>query len=383
MPHHPDRLIQPGRGFRLRALPILAPVLRQGLALLAALALAACSQIGSLQRVPTLPPTFAIPTEALPTATPSPIPPNAPMGTRSGSPTLESTSTETPLPATLTTAEVSETQSAATLSAFIQTQLETLGKPTLSPTPCPSSGCKTATSTRTPRISRTPTLTSTAIFPAAYIQITWPGPLSKVVSPIHLQSSTHTGPNATLQIELLGEDGRILYRQVYRSSADDVTYYNLNLPIDYEIPGVAEAGRLDVTVMDAAKRLVAEKSLNLVLLAMGDEEVNPPDDGMTSIVIRQPYVYQLIKGGTLHVQGLVRPMNDSALFAELYTDDGKLVGSRQFSTADQPLGVYRPFSVDIPYTVTQQRGVRLTISQQGDKIAGVILAESVLVWLEP
>jgi hypothetical protein len=198
-----------------------------------------------------------------------------------------------------------------------------------------------------------------------------------------VEASTHTGPNGTIQVELLGEDGGILYRQVFRSTVDDVTYYNLNLNIDYEIPGVAEAARLQISVVDASNRLVAVASCNLVLLAMGDEDINPPDDGVDSIVIRQPYSYEDIKGGTLHVEGLVRPLNNSPLTAELYTDEGKLVGSLEFSTDELPLGVYRPFEVDIPYTVTQQRSVRLTISQQGDPIPGVILAESVLIWLEP
>ena len=193
MPDYSDRLNQPGA--RRCGLSCLATGLRHGLVLLTSLALAACSQIGSLQRISTLPPTFAIPTAASPSATYSPLPP---------SPTLEFTATETALPATLTTEEVSQTLAGATLDALIQTQLATLGGPTLSPTPCPASGCTTPTSTRTPRFSPTPTLTPTPVFPNAYIQITWPGPLSKVVSPIHLAASTRTGPNGTLQVELLG-----------------------------------------------------------------------------------------------------------------------------------------------------------------------------------
>ena len=348
--------------------------IRQSLSLLIGLALAACSQISSLQNVSTLPPTFAIPTQGAASATASPTPP---------APTLELTATDTQMPATLTTAEMAQTQAADTLAAFIQTQLETLAQASLTPTPCPARGCTTPTATRTPYRSPTPTLTPTPIFPAAYIQITWPGPLSKVVSPIHLLFNTHTGPKGVLQVELIGEDGRILYRQVYRSTSDDLTYYNVDLPVDFEIPGVAEAARLQVSVVDASQRLVAVSSINLVLLAMGDEEVNPPDDGVAAIVLRQPYLNQLITGGKLHVEGLVRPLNTSPLQFELTTDDGKLVGSRQFSADAAPLGAYQPFSLDIPYTVSQQRSVRLTVSQQGDKIPGVILAESVVVWLEP
>ncbi len=372
MPSPSDRLTQPGRGRRRGPrLPAfrMAFWVRLGLALLVGLSLAACSQIA------TLPPTFAIPTTALPASTSSATPTPAP--------TLQPSSTETPPPPTLTTAEVSQTLSADTLQAFILTQMQTLEMPSPSATPCPLSGCASPTPTRTPPLSPTPSLTATPTFPAAYIQIHYPGPLSKVVSPLHLEASTHTGPNGTIDVELLGEDGGILYRQIFRSTIDDVSYYNLNLNIDYEIPGVAEAARLQVSVLDAAKRLVAEASYNLVLLNMGDEDINPPDDGVASIVIHQPSVYADIKGGILHVEGLVRPPNNSALTAQLYTDDGKLVGARQFTTQELPLGVYRPFALDIPYTVTQQRSVRLTIYQEGDPIPGAILAESVLIFLEP
>ena len=45
---------------------------------------------------------------------------------------------------------------------------------------------------------------------------------------------------------------------------------------------------------------------------MGDENLNPSDDGNESIVIRQPTTWQTIKGGTLHIEGLVRPLNEKS-----------------------------------------------------------------------
>lgn len=126
MPSPSDRLTQPGRGRRRGPrLPAfrMAFWVRLGLALLVGLSLAACSQIA------TLPPTFAIPTTALPASTSSATPTPAP--------TLQPSSTETPPPPTLTTAEVSQTLSADTLQAFILTQMQTLEMPSPSADPLP------------------------------------------------------------------------------------------------------------------------------------------------------------------------------------------------------------------------------------------------------
>ncbi len=293
------------------------------------------------------------------------------------------TVTRTLLPPTLSTEEAGQIEASLTLDAYIQTHLATLEMPTATSTPCPESGCTTPTFTRTPYLSPTPTLTFTPTFPMAYLEITQPGPLSKVVSPIHLRTFVHTPPGGIVRIELIGEDGRLIYRQVYRGNASELAYYDFNMNIDYEIPGTAEAARLQVSVDDSYKRPVAESSVDLVLLTMGDEDINPGTDGVESIVIRQPTGRQTISGGVLHVEGFVRPLNNNPFLAQLYTQEGSLVGERQFTTPNLPLGEYRPFTVDIPYTVSQLRSTRLIISQQGDHIPGVAILTSMLVLLEP
>jgi len=198
-----------------------------------------------------------------------------------------------------------------------------------------------------------------------------------------LNADAYTGPNGIVRVELVGEDGQLMYRQVFRGTSNDVTYFSLSMDIDFQISGVAEAARLQVSVDDAYKRPVVESSVDLVLLSMGEAQINPPDAGLTSIVIRQPTYLQVIKGGTLHIEGLVRPLNDTPLLAELLTQTGGMIGSRQISITNQPIGTYRPFSIDIPYTFSQEANIRLVISQQGDPIPGVAILNSVLIWLEP
>jgi len=50
-------------------------------------------------------------------------------------------------------------------------------------------------------------------------------------------------------IELLGEDGRLLLREVRNSGVERRQQISLGVDIDYEIAAVAEAGRLQISVL--------------------------------------------------------------------------------------------------------------------------------------
>ena len=126
-----------------------------------------------------------------------------------------------------------------------------------------------------------------------------------------------------------------------------------------------------------------ESSVDLILLSLGQSALNPPTDGLSSIVIHQPYYTQVIKGGKLHLEGLVRPLNNTPLYVELLTEQGGVVGSLQLNISNLPLGTYQPFSVDMQYNLAQTMDVRLVISQRGDHITGTAISNSVLIWLEP
>ena len=106
--------------------------------------------------------------------------------------TNQLTETVTPLPTALASEDTTHLAAWMTLDAYIETQLATQAMPTATSTPCLNDRCSSATNTRTPYITRTPTLTRTPTFPLAYLQIAQPGPLSKVISPIHLAAKIHT-----------------------------------------------------------------------------------------------------------------------------------------------------------------------------------------------
>src|SRR5512134_1054056 len=124
-----------------------------------------------------------------------------------------------------------------------------------------------------PTLSPTPraTFTQTTIpghEPAA-IQIFAPGPMSKVISPITLRMNIIAGESEKVQIDLYGEDGRLLTRNVKKvpKSGKGV---DQQIKIPFEIRATAEVGRLTVSTLDKAGRIQYLNSVHVLLLSSGN-----------------------------------------------------------------------------------------------------------------
>jgi hypothetical protein len=336
---------------------------------LLAVLLAACTQI------PTLPATIAVPAQRENSVTPTLYTPTAASTTATPTPTH--TLTEHP------TADAAQTRAAA--GSLAQTQTEAAGQtPTsLPPTACPNGICPSETPTVYRWISRTPTLTRTPTLPALFLSIAKPGPLSKVVSPILLEAYAHTGARGSIRVELIGEDGRVMVRKILQISSEAYMSFFLSTKIDFQIATVAEAARLAISVDDEYKRTVALSSVDLILMSMGANERNLAGDGREPFIINKPFAQQVVSGGVVHVEGKVRSFNRQPIIFELITQEGNVVGVKQVFIDPSPDGRHVPFSVDIPYAVTQLRGTRLTMRQEGEHIPGVVALSSIEIWLKP
>ena len=356
-----------------------------GLAALMLGQLAACGRLPT----PTLPPTFVIPSpEALtatltPTVTPSPSSSPSPTSTETETVAaeitveLDVTATATPTPAGF-----EETRAVEVALQQAQTQYALLQTPSATPTPC-KGRCPTPTYGPLGRPTATGTSTPVPTPPQAYLRINYPGPLSKVVSPIHLDANVHTGSGGTMRIDLLGEDGRLIYRQIVRFTADAGVPVHLNLDIKYEIQAVAEAARLQISIDDDQRRVMSLTSVNLVLLSIGDSEINPGVDSVRPFIIESPSEYDAIMKGVVVVTGLARPVVDSPLILELYDGDGVVLGRRQVSVPLKADGTHSPFTAEVQYSITQPVVARLVIRQQTSRIPGNVELYSLILLLRP
>lgn len=341
------------------------------------LLLASCSSLGG-PNAPTLVPTEYLPTMIALTIEARLTEAISPTGQRPGP----------PLPGGETPKLTSSATSSLTVLKTVTPQPEK---------PSPTARLFDATSTSMPtqtltnssptsslgRATRTPTLEPTLSIPEAQIQIRQPGLLSKVTSPIKVFGSIKPGSTGRVRLELLGEDGRLLVRKLINFRTD-LGRVGFSDELDYEISAVAETGRLQISTYDQYGRIEELTSVDLILLSMGEADLNPPGPLTESIVIQEPLPSKLIQGGKVFVSGLARVSSDLPLLIELITKDGSVVGYRQAGVTVDPAGAHTPFMIEVPYQVYEPTWVRLTVKEMSSgRIEGIIELTSLEVLLSP
>lgn len=247
----------------------------------------------------------------------------------------------------------------------------------LAPTLPPPTDTPEPTGTPVPRATFTAT-TIPGHDPAA-IQIFAPGPMSKVVSPITLRMHLIAANSGKAQIDLYGEDGRLLTRSV-KHIPPGGKGVDQQLKVAFEIPGPAEVGRLTVSTRDKQGRLQSLNSVRLLLLSSGNNEITPPGNPSEPIGVLSPPAEESVSGGVVNIKGDIWPYNLNPVIFELVGPDGKSINSRILSvTSIDP----QMFETSIPYKVFVPTAARLTIRQDDDRIDGLFYVYSQEIMLNP
>ncbi len=229
-----------------------------------------------------------------------------------------------------------------------------------------------------------PLTTPATGMPLGAIQIFAPAEGSRVTSPFRLRAQLQPGPNGVVRIELLGEDGRLLMREVkvYRLPLDKPL--TLGFEVRFGITAVAEAGRLVISIEDEFNRTMALASVNLILLSIGEPDLNLGGETLERIYIEQPSPNALIQGGKVYVSGLAHPHSDQPLVIELRTNDGRIVGIQHLvHLIPNEDGQFYTFAAEVPYQVAAPTKVRLVVWERGGHIPGVAHLSSIEVVLSP
>jgi hypothetical protein len=263
--------------------------------------------------------------------------------------------------------------------------------PTSTPSPEPSASATTdlnPTATTWRRATHTPTITPTPTIPVAFVQISEPGPMSKVSSPLELIANLRSIPSGSYHVEIWleplqsGGEARLLYREVKKLISNPVPWIYLDPDIQFELSRVSEFGQVRVSMLDKYGRLASVNSVDVILLSMGESDITPTGYLSEPIVIREPTLNHLIQGGVVIVSGEVRP-SESSMLVELVTFDGIVVGYANAFVIPSDDGSYVPYAVEVPYIVTTPTWVRLQISESSVRIPGVEHLSSVEVLLSP
>ncbi len=248
--------------------------------------------------------------------------------------------------------------------------------PTSTPTQTPA-----PTATFTPSITPLPTNTPVVSVPLADIELRTPGNLSKVTSPIPVRAAVFPGALGRVTVELLGEDGRLITREIVILGEGRKAGLALDLP--FEISGVSELGRLQIYTADAFNRPKSMISVDVILLSTGTADLNIPTDFLAHVSIKDPKEGDLIQGGNVVISGLARPTTDQSFLVELIDEKGQVVGQRLFDPDPGPINDFRPFFAEIPYTVTEPTRVRLVIYERTERIPGTIYLVSMEIVISP
>jgi hypothetical protein len=246
----------------------------------------------------------------------------------------------------------------------------------LSPTVLPTD---TPEPTLSPAPRATFTLTTIPSHRPAAIQIVAPGPMSRVTSPITLRMNIVSGESEKVQIDLYGEDGRLLTRNVKQvpTSGRGVPQ---QIRIPFEIRAAAEVGRVTVSTTDKAGRIQYLNSVRVLLLSSGSNEINPAGNPSEPVGVFSPLPDEPVSGGVLSLRGDVWPFNLNPVIFELLGPEGRSMGLRILSVdhLDPQL-----FETTIPYEVSEPTLARLTIRQDDDRIEGLFYVYSQEVLVNP
>jgi len=203
--------------------------------------------------------------------------------------------------------------------------------------------------------------------------------MSKVVSPIQLYMEVISGASQRVQVDLYGEDGRLLARlarKVLTTGKGAV----VSVRIPFETRAAAELGRITVSTLDKEGRIQSLNSLRLLLLSTGVNELNPVGDPAEPVLVVKPLAEELVSGGIVNVKGDIWPFNLQPVVLELVDSEGKSLGLRLLSVSD-----IKPqlFESTIPYKVDEPTSVRLVIRQDDDRMPGVFYVYTREIVLNP
>ena len=203
------------------------------------------------------------------------------------------------------------------------------------------------------------------------------------MSPLDVSLRLTCGDGKVIRIELYGEDGRLLARDVRNYSKVPWEAARIGMKLDFEISAAAELGRLVIIAEDAYGRLIEINSMNLILLSQGMTELNPPSGLQARIIIQDPTEQTLIQGGRLIISGRARPESNQPLRVMLVGEDGRILGQRLAGITILVPGDYGTFLAEVPYTVTEVTPALLTIFEEGGTISSTSFLTSLKVLLAP
>ena len=200
----------------------------------------------------------------------------------------------------------------------------------------------------------------------AQIHFLTPGPASSLISPINLQMELVSGESEVVQVDLLGEDGRVLYRDLDKVTRNLKGIFR-RFDLRFEIRAVSELGYIRVSSKDDFGRIQALNTMPVLLYSVGSAQINPPGNMIYERVMIEGVEEKTdFYAGEVGLKGRIWPFNDQPMIVELILPNGSPISSRilPFNGIET-----QSFEATLPYKVTEPTLARLTFRQDNPLLA--------------
>lgn len=221
--------------------------------------------------------------------------------------------------------------------------------------------------------------------PNSLVQIEEPGELSQLASPIRVMASVFPGDGGLVNVQLFGENGRLIFEQLMKLVHTESGWVQLVTEVKFEINTAGESGLLVLSTRDEFGRRIVQSAVPVILMQIGKSEVEAPEFLKQAFIIQSPVANAVVKGGTLSINGYAHPFNNNPIIIELMTQTGGVMESKVVKLPKLAEGQrFVNFSAEIPYTVDIRTPIRITIRQRSELLPNVDIAlSSQIVYLDP
>jgi hypothetical protein len=237
------------------------------------------------------------------------------------------------------------------------------GLPVASPTRGPLTDPTPGAVLEAPEPTATPTLAPAPVnLPPERLAIFEPGPGSQVTSPFVVSGRGGPSFNGRVHLRLYGEDGRLLAQRTTYLHAIPAGTGRFVTELTFELPGVAEAARLEVSTDDLRTgRMAHLTTLDLVLLTAGTPHLTTALHGPEHLLILTPRDGALVAGGQVLVRGAGWSDLGEPLTLTLLDRQGNTLASRLVQLSSSLPGQIGVFETHLAYEIPYEQYGRIAV----------------------
>ena len=210
-----------------------------------------------------------------------------------------------------------------------------------------------------------------------------PGPVSRVISPLHVSGIADPAFEQTLVVRVVLDDGTQVALQPLMIQAG----LGQRGPFSVDVPFVIFSERnAFIQVFQQSARdggTLHLASVPVVLTPFGPPEIGSQTVQPERIAILQPQTGDLVSEGVARVEGIGIAGFEQTLLIEILDAEGNRIGAQAVILQGVEFGVPGPFAADVAYTAGAAGPGRIVVRDISPAFGGDVHLASVEVELQP